>query len=366
MSSDGAPGVEISSELLRSIREQALSIVRANLDEAQTQHPLDIPRIFEHDRPTLNGTVPISLYRMVRLLAFREVVGSKISAAILSVSGRSVARKMGVHGLSELLQALNEISLGRVQIEDQRDGRVVLVVTECATCSGAPNIGEPLCHFEAGFIAGALEGELGDHVRAVETRCWGLGDKICRWEVQAGSKPSDGNGAETLETVMILASKAAVAMENGLAVRLKNRELRRAYEQLRESERMKKDLTDMIVHDMRVPMNAVMGAIETLAELTESRATPREQRVLEMAVSSGREVVSMIDDLLDISRLEEQKPTLKKGITSIYGIVEKAVAQAKKTLVHDHIDHCLEHAAGGDTREGRRSLEEVKLISKYL
>ena len=327
MSSDGAPGVEISSELLRSIREQALSIVRANLDEAQTQHPLDIPRIFEHDRPTLNGTVPISLYRMVRLLAFREVVGSKISAAILSVSGRSVVRKMGVHGLSELLRAIEEFSLGRVQIEDQRDGRVVLVVTECATCSGAPNIGEPLCHFEAGFIAGALEGELGDHVRAVETRCWGLGDKICRWEVQAGSKPSDGNGAETLETVMILASKAAVAMENGLAVRLKNRELRRAYEQLRESERMKKDLTDMIVHDMRVPMNAVMGAIETLAELTESRATPREQRVLEMAVSSGREVVSMIDDLLDISRLEEQKPTLKKGITSIYGIVEKAVAQ---------------------------------------
>lgn len=46
--------------------------------------------------------------------------------------------------------------------------------------------------------------------------------------------------------------------------------------------------------------------------------------------------------------------------------VEKAVSQAKKTLVHDHVDHCLEHAVRTDKREGRRSVEEFKAISKYL
>ena len=46
--------------------------------------------------------------------------------------------------------------------------------------------------------------------------------------------------------------------------------------------------------------------------------------------------------------------------------VEKAVAEAKKTLVHDHIDHCLEHAARTNSRDGRKSLEEFKLITKYL
>ena len=45
--------------------------------------------------------------------------------------------------------------------------------------------------------------------------------------------------------------------------------------------------------------------------------------------------------------------------------VEKAIAQAKKTLVHDHIDHCLEHAVRNSGDE-RRSLEEFKVISKYL
>ncbi len=43
--------------------------------------------------------------------------------------------------------------------------------------------------------------------------------------------------------------------------------------------------------------------------------------------------------------------------------VEKAVANAKKTLVHDHIDHCLEHAVkGGDGS----AIAEFKAITKYL
>ncbi|MCX6374856.1 MAG: hypothetical protein NTU88_02235, partial [Armatimonadetes bacterium] len=118
MSPNGKPGVELSSELLRTVREQALQIVNANLEEARTQHPLDVPRIFEHDRPTLNSTVPIELFRTVRLLAFREVVGSKISAAILGVSGRSIAKKMGVRGVKELLRTLQDFALGRISIEE--------------------------------------------------------------------------------------------------------------------------------------------------------------------------------------------------------------------------------------------------------
>ena len=46
--------------------------------------------------------------------------------------------------------------------------------------------------------------------------------------------------------------------------------------------------------------------------------------------------------------------------------VEKAIAQAKKTLIHDHIDHCLEHSASGDARGARQSIREFKEITKYL
>ena len=46
--------------------------------------------------------------------------------------------------------------------------------------------------------------------------------------------------------------------------------------------------------------------------------------------------------------------------------VEKAVANAKKTLVHDHIDHCLDIAVGADAKQARASVKEFKEITKYL
>lgn len=46
--------------------------------------------------------------------------------------------------------------------------------------------------------------------------------------------------------------------------------------------------------------------------------------------------------------------------------VEKAVGAAKKTLIHDHIDHCLEVAVGPTSRQQRAPIELFKDITKYL
>ena len=46
--------------------------------------------------------------------------------------------------------------------------------------------------------------------------------------------------------------------------------------------------------------------------------------------------------------------------------VEKAIAAAKKALIHDHIEHCLETAVGAVPRASRGAIEEFKEITKYL
>jgi hypothetical protein NreA len=46
--------------------------------------------------------------------------------------------------------------------------------------------------------------------------------------------------------------------------------------------------------------------------------------------------------------------------------VERAIAQAKKTLIQDHLDHCLDDVIGPLGREQRRSIDEFKEITKYL
>ena len=46
--------------------------------------------------------------------------------------------------------------------------------------------------------------------------------------------------------------------------------------------------------------------------------------------------------------------------------VEKALGQAKRTMIQDHLDHCLEDAVGPLQRDQRRSIDEFKEITKYL
>ena len=46
--------------------------------------------------------------------------------------------------------------------------------------------------------------------------------------------------------------------------------------------------------------------------------------------------------------------------------VEKAIGQAKKTLIQDHLDNCLEDVVGPLSREKRQTIDEFKEITKYL
>ena len=46
--------------------------------------------------------------------------------------------------------------------------------------------------------------------------------------------------------------------------------------------------------------------------------------------------------------------------------VEKAIVQAKKTLIQDHLDHCLEEAVGSLPRDQRGPIDAFKAITKYL
>ncbi len=46
--------------------------------------------------------------------------------------------------------------------------------------------------------------------------------------------------------------------------------------------------------------------------------------------------------------------------------VEKAVGEAKRALIHDHVDHCLDTAANGNGESTVAVVDEFKAISKYL
>jgi len=46
--------------------------------------------------------------------------------------------------------------------------------------------------------------------------------------------------------------------------------------------------------------------------------------------------------------------------------VIRALEEAKSTLIHDHIEHCLEDAIGPVSRDQRVTIDDFKRISRYL
>ena len=65
-----------------------------------------------------------------------------------------------------------------------------------------------------------------------------------------------------------------------------------------------------------------------------------------------------------VTMLEEGRGCLE--IAQQLQAVEKAVGSAKKTLVHDHIDHCLERSVREGSRGADGTIREFKEITKYL
>jgi hypothetical protein NreA len=65
-----------------------------------------------------------------------------------------------------------------------------------------------------------------------------------------------------------------------------------------------------------------------------------------------------------IEMIETGRPCL--DLAQQLHAVEKAIGQAKRTLIQDHLDHCLEETVGALGRDQRRSIDEFKEITKYL
>jgi DNA-binding FrmR family transcriptional regulator len=65
-----------------------------------------------------------------------------------------------------------------------------------------------------------------------------------------------------------------------------------------------------------------------------------------------------------LAMLEDERSCLE--LAQQLHAVEKAISAAKKALIHDHIDHCLDRAGDPASKAAHSALDEFKQISKYL
>ncbi len=139
------------------------------------------------------------------------------------------------------------------------------------------------------------------------------------------------------------------------------------FRKLKELESLKDDLTHMIVHDLRTPLTSVLTGMQTVelaGDLNEGQ-----QEMLTVAIDGGQTLLGMINDLLDIDKMEGGSLKLDYARIHAESLVDRSLrqvallAQNKNILLHREIAGGIP-AFDGDEDKLRRTL--VNLIGNAL
>ena len=80
--------------------------------------------------------------------------------------------------------------------------------------------------------------------------------------------------------------------------------------ELRESNRIMKEFMDSVSHELRTPMNAILGISNMLLKYGADNLTQKQLEGLEIITQSGDRLLDMINDVLDLSRLDANRANL--------------------------------------------------------
>jgi signal transduction histidine kinase len=102
-------------------------------------------------------------------------------------------------------------------------------------------------------------------------------------------------------------------------------ELGRLYEELQAASRHKSEFLANTSHELRTPLNAILGYTELILDKIYGEVPDRIREVLQRVQSNGRHLLGLINDVLDLSKIEAGRLTLSVAPYSLKEVVQTAV-----------------------------------------
>jgi signal transduction histidine kinase len=128
-------------------------------------------------------------------------------------------------------------------------------------------------------------------------------------------------GEQDEALAMRLADHAAIAIENA-----------RLYEQIRQANESKSEFVDTISHELKAPMTIIKGYAELVQLTLAERLSEQDLRLLEIIMANVEQMESLINDLLELARLESGSLRLRREPTLLRAVLGEVMAGFRHAL----------------------------------
>ena len=139
-------------------------------------------------------------------------------------------------------------------------------------------------------------------------------------------------------------------------------ELGRLYRQLEAASRHKSEFLANMSHELRTPLNAIIGFSEVLVERMFGELNPKQEEYLRDILSSGHHLLSLINDILDLSKIEAGHMELEPSAFDLPAALEGCLTLVRERATrHGIVLELAVEASLGQIVADERKVRQVVL-----
>jgi signal transduction histidine kinase len=132
--------------------------------------------------------------------------------------------------------------------------------------------------------------------------------------------------ADTVQLLQTFATQSALALVNARLFR----EIEDKGRQLEVANRHKSEFLANMSHELRTPLNAIIGFSEVLIDRMFGDVNPKQEEYLQDVLSSGRHLLSLINDILDLSKVEAGRMELELATFDLPAAIDNALTLVRE------------------------------------
>lgn len=261
-----------------------------------------------------------------------EIFDGELNPSIVELKGEKVIQ-IFVRDITERNQFLSNLERFRRAIENLDE---MMMITDR---NGVIEYVNPAFEKITGYSLEEIKGKKpsvlksGHHPQEFYQELWDTILSGSSWQGIIVNRKKDG----TLYTEEMIISpikdekgeiSAFVAIKKDVNERIKaEEELKRARLKAEESDRIKSNFLSMMSHEVRTPLNVILGFLDIIKASIRSEDFPEKDHIFSVIERNSKRLITLINDIIDISRIESNELKLDFHVYELQPLLMKSTAE---------------------------------------